>query len=180
MPAKSTSRKPVAKSNPPAEPRWWKRGRSSIHQSGLFAADFIPAGTRVIEYVGERLTKRQSAIRALEWIEHAEKEDCGAVYIFELNARHDIDGNVSWNTARLINHSCEPNCETKVIRGRIWILASRDIAPGEELSYDYGYDLEHWQDHPCLCGSSQCIGYIVRKDQRTKLKRLIARKGRNG
>ena len=58
---------------------------------------------------------------------------------FELNQRHDIDGDVAWNLARRINHSCGPNCETQNIRGHIWVVACRDIAPGEELTYDYGF-----------------------------------------
>lgn len=175
MPA--TDQDPPKKKRRPRNP-WVKRFRSPIHNNGLFAAKTIPAGTRIIEYVGERITKRESYRRAVERIERAERTGAAAVFIFELNARHDIDGSVRWNTARLINHSCKPNCETKVIRGHIWIVALREIEPGEELSYDYGYDLEHWKEHPCRCGQPGCVGYIVRQDQHKKLKRLIRKERR--
>jgi hypothetical protein len=75
--------------------------------------------------------------------------------------------------ARLINHSCDPTCEAQVIKGQIWIVAMADIEPGEELTYDYGYDLEHFMEHPCRCGSENCVGYIVRTDKRRKLKRIL-------
>lgn len=153
--------------------RYWTRGQSAIHRHGLFAACTIPKGTRVIEYKGVKLTKAQGWKRATEWIDKAHGTNKGAVYIFELNSRYDIDGNVPWNVARLVNHSCEPNCEIDVIRGHIWIIALREIAPGEELSYDYGYDLDHWEDHPCRCGNKSCVGYIVARRHRGKLRKLI-------
>jgi len=104
----------------------------------------------------------------------------GCVYIFELNKRHDLDGDVAWNTARLINHSCEPNCESQKARGRIWIVATRDIAAGEELSYDYGFGLENWRDHPCRCGAAACAGYIVTKTQRWRVRRALKAEARAG
>lgn len=174
MPATQTTTKPAR----PRRPRnpWVRRFRSPIHNHGLVAARSIPEGTRIIEYVGERLTKRESAIRAFQRIDRARRNGAAAVFIFELNARHDIDGSVRWNTARLINHSCAPNCEARIIRGHIWIVALREIEAGEELSYDYGYDLEHWEEHPCRCGQPGCVGYIVRRDQHRKLKRLLEKR----
>jgi len=148
--------------------------RSGIHRRGLFAARDIQKGTRVIEYVGERITKAESQRRAVRTIERAAKTGGGAVYIFELNKRTDIDGNVATNFARLINHSCQANCETEIIRGKIWIIAVRNIKQGEEFSYDYGYDLDHYEEHPCRCGSRNCVGYIVAKDQRRRLRRILA------
>ena len=70
----------------------------------------------------------------------------------------DIDGNVKYNTARFINHSCDPNCETDVIRGHIWVIALRDIKKGEELAYNYNYEYEDYEDHKCRCGSNRCVG----------------------
>jgi SET domain-containing protein len=97
-----------------------------------------------------------------------------------LNKRHDIDGAVSWNTAKYINHSCDANCETDIIRGHIWIIALRDIKKGEEFSYNYGYDIESWYDHPCKCGAKNCVGYILDEEHwpklRRKLKQLKAKK----
>lgn len=163
----------AAPSKPP-KGRYWTRGKSAIHRHGLFAACPIPEGTRVIEYKGVKLTKAQGFKRATEWMDKAEGTDKGAVYVFELNSRYDIDGNVPWNTARLINHSCSPNCEIDIIRGHIWIIALRDIAEGEEISYDYGYDLDHWNEHPCRCGKESCAGFIVAAQHRGTLRRLLA------
>ncbi|MCK5083439.1 MAG: SET domain-containing protein-lysine N-methyltransferase, partial [Candidatus Omnitrophica bacterium] len=109
-----------------------------------------------------------------------ENSEYGAVYIFNLNKRHDIDGNVSYNTARFINHSCDSNCETEIIRGHIWIIALRDIKKGEELSYNYNYDFEDYEDHKCRCGSNRCIGYILDEDHWPQLRRMEnLRKKRN-
>ncbi len=146
---------------------------SSIHNKGAFAKQGIAKGTRVIEYIGDRITKAESARRSIRMIEKAKETGHGAVYIFELNKRYDIDGDVSYNTARFVNHSCNPNCETDIIRGRIWIIAIRDIKKNEELSYDYGYDLDDFRDHPCRCGSDKCVGYIVNQEQWGKLRKLL-------
>lgn len=155
---------------------WVEIRGSAIHGRGLFARTAIPRGRRVIEYVGERITKAEAVRRSVRQVElNRRNHTAGAVYIFELNARHDIDGNVAWNPARLINHACTPNCETVIEGGRIWITSLRRIQPGEELSYDYGYDLDHWRDHPCRCGTADCCGYIVRKRLRWRVVRLLER-----
>jgi SET domain-containing protein len=78
---------------------------SRIHGRGVFAKCDIPKGTRIIEYVGEKITKAESDRRAEKFLEKAKKKGSGAVYIFQLNQRYDIDGNVTWNPARLINHA---------------------------------------------------------------------------
>ena len=145
--------------------------QSSIHSNGVFAKKNIPAGTRVIEYVGEKITKAESDRRA-EVVLNVNKTDNtkGAVYIFTLNKRYDIDGNVSYNTARLINHSCSPNCEAQLVRGHIWIVALKDIQRGEELTYNYGYDFDSYEEHPCRCGSPDCVGYILAEEHWPKLK----------
>ena len=165
---------PKKSPQPPAvTSEWVRRGRSKIHGGGLYAAKPIPAGTRVIEYVGERITKADAQRReAHRLVARADGQD-GCVYVFELNKRHDIDGDVKWNTARLINHSCEANCEPEIIRGHIWIVALRDIAAGEEITYDYGFDFADWKGHPCLCRSPKCVGYIVIRGQRWRLKKAL-------
>jgi len=124
---------------------------SPIHGLGGFAKAPVPAGGRVIEYVGVRITKAESARRceAQNW------------FIFGLDEEQDLDGNVEWNAARFLNHSCEPNCEAVCEEGRIWIVALRDIAAGAEITFNYGYDLENYQEHPCHCGARQCVHYIV-------------------
>ena len=161
--------------------KWWTVRSSSIHQRGIFAACDIPNDTRIIEYVGEKITKAESARRAEALMKRAQRTGGAAVYIFSLNKRQDIDGGKPGNTARLINHSCEPNCEAYNIGGRIWIMATRDIRKGEELTYNYGFDLETWEDHECRCGKPSCVGYIVGKEHWKKLKALVAKKnGANG
>ena len=146
--------------------------QSRIHSTGVFAKKDISKGTRIIEYVGERVTKAESDRRAdIPLEKNKTNGEHGAVYIFVLNRRYDIDGYVPYNTARYINHSCEPNCETEVIRGHIWIIALRDIKKGEELSYNYNYDIEDYENHECRCGTNRCVGYILDEDHWPKLKR---------
>jgi SET domain-containing protein len=160
----------------PTESKWMEVKKSPIHALGVFAARDIPKGTKIIEYVGEKVTKKESDKRSDRDLDaNSENEEMGAVYIFELDDKYDIDGNVTWNTARLINHSCNPNCETEDNDSYIWIEASRDINKGEELSYNYGYDLESYEDHPCKCGSENCVGFIVDEDHWPKLKKLLTK-----
>lgn len=160
---------------PTSSPFVLKR-RSSIHGFGIYARRDIPKGTRIIEYVGERITKKEAERRADEDI-FASKADSekGAVYIFVLNKRYDIDGNVGYNTAKYINHSCDPNCETEIIRGKIWVIALRDIAKGEELSYNYGYDLDDYQDHPCRCRTGRCVGFIASEELWPRLRKMVTK-----
>lgn len=146
-------------------------GRSGVHGFGVFARDFIPQHERLIEYVGERITKREAERREAARLARKAAGQDGCVYVFEMTSRHDIDGDVPWNPARHINHSCAPNCEVQSSRGRIWIVAVRDIAPGEELTYDYGFDYAEAWDHPCRCGAPECAGYIVERAQRWRVRR---------
>lgn len=154
---------------------------SKIHGRGLYATADIEEETQIIQYVGEKITKKESTKRALEWEEQARETGEGLVYIFELDDTYDIDGRLGENPARYMNHSCDGNCEAINFDGEIWIVARKDIKKGEELVYDYGYDMEHFLDHPCLCGADNCIGYIVREDQRKKVKKLLkAKKKKRG
>lgn len=155
---------------------WCSIRRSGVHGRGLFAKKKIKEGTKIIEYVGEKIDKEESNRRGWDRIGHAQQTGDAAVYIFTLNDTHDIDGSVSWNPARLINHSCSPNCEAYIEDDEIWIGALRDIKKGEELSYNYGFDLENWKDHPCHCGSENCVGYIAGEEYWPDLKKKIARR----
>ena len=127
---------------------------SAIDRLGGFSRTDIPVGARVIEYVGERIAKAESRQRC----------EANNEYIFTLDDEHDLDGNVPWNPARLLNHSCAPNCEAELDEDRIWIVALRDIKEGEELTFNYGYDLENYREHPCRCGAPGCVGYIVAEE----------------
>jgi uncharacterized protein len=138
--------------------------KSGIHGMGGFALVDIKEGTNVIEYVG-RLIDKQESQRQCE-LENP--------YIFTINETHDLDGNVDWNPARLLNHSCSPNCEAQDDEGRIWIVASRDIKAGEEITFNYNYDLVDYEEHPCRCGAPNCVGYIVAEEFFPELERKKA------
>ncbi|QJE95092.1 SET domain-containing protein [Luteolibacter luteus] len=149
---------------------------SKIHGRGVYATQSISSGTKIIEYVGELIDKEESERRA--WAQHAKAQETGdaAVYIFTLTSKLDIDGNVPWNTARLINHSCDPNCEAWIDGKRIFIHALSDIKEGDELTFDYAFDVECYEDHPCLCGKPGCVGYIVSREQWPELKKKLEEK----
>ena len=150
---------------------------SEIHGIGVFAKTKVPKDKKVIEYIGEKITKKESARRSIALIEkNRGSETDGAVYIFEVNKRHDIDGNIPENTARFINHSCDPNCEPDVIKNRVWLISTRKIKKGEELSYNYGFDLDDYEEHQCRCGAKECVGYITAEDNWPKLKKRLAKK----
>lgn len=137
-----------------AESDWLVFRQSLIHGTGGFARVNIPKATRVIEYLGERIDKQESLRRCEQNNE----------YIFTLNNEQDLDGNVKWNPARLLNHSCAPNCEAELSDDRIWIVALQDIMPGEELTFNYGFDPEDYKGYPCHCGAPNCVGYIVAEE----------------
>jgi SET domain-containing protein len=160
----------------PTRSEWAVVRGSKIHGRGMFAVKEIPQGTRIIEYTGERITKAEGWRRERARQERARHGGDGCIYIFELNTKVDIDGSVLWNTARYINHSCDPNCESQISRGRVWIVALRKIRPGEELSYDYYYDYEHYEEHPCRCGAEDCAGYIVKAPVRWRVRQAASRR----
>ena len=126
-------------------------GRSSISGRGLFTETEIPSGAQVVRYEGERIDKRESLRRC-------QLNNCD---IFYLDEHWDLDGSSPSNLARYINHSCVPNCSAQWDAGEIWIVAERRILAGEELSFDYGYDLEDYRDYPCSCGAATCRRYII-------------------
>ena len=151
--------------------------KSSLHGKGVFASTDIPKDTKIIEYVGERITKKESERRAETQLNSGNgRKSKGQVYIFTINKRYDIDGNIPQNKARRINHSCGPNCVSFIEKGKVWIYSLKKIREGDELTYDYGFSLDTYEEHPCACGSRKCLGYIVRKEDRPKLKRLLEKK----
>jgi len=171
------------KKAPPSRPQptrsaWAEVRGSKIHGRGMFATTLILRGTRIIEYTGERITKAEGFRRDLLRQRRARRGGDGCIYTFEVSTRVDIDGRVLWNTARYINHSCRPNCESQIARGRVWIVALRAIKPEEELTYDYYYDFDHYKDHPCRCGAEECAGYIVKAPQRWRVRHAAGRKRR--
>jgi len=136
--------------------------RSGIHGNGVFATRLIPRGTRVIEYLGERVSHEEADRR----YQHRPVHDAHT-FLFIVDDDTVVDAGVGGNEARYINHGCKPNCEAGVTRGRIWISAIRYIQPGEELSYDYriGRDLDDPTDidaiFACRCGAAKCRGTML-------------------
>jgi hypothetical protein len=159
-------------SRPPAAPSPIIATASAIHGRGVRARVTIPDGTRIVEYTGERIGKAESRRREAQRLARQGRGGDASVYIFTLNARHDLDGRTHRNVARLINHACTPNCRAEIVGGRIWIIARRDIALGEELTFDYGFPFAEWRLHPCRCGTKRCPGFIVGSYDRWRLRRV--------
>tara|TARA_B100001741_G_scaffold311200_1_gene311878 strand:- start:17 stop:505 length:489 start_codon:yes stop_codon:yes gene_type:complete len=135
---------------------------------GLYAAQNIKKGTKIINYIGKIITKKQT--------EQSQKYDnAKPIYLFNLNNRYDLDGDYSFNTARLINHSCSNNCEYDGKGLKLWVTAIRDIKKGEELTCDYGFSYdEDYKQFPCNCGSKNCCGYIVRAESRWRINKKFS------
>jgi len=137
---------------------------SLIHGRGVYAARRIQKGERIIEYRGERITWREADRRP-----PSDPADPHHTFYFSLDDnRHVIDANVGGNSARWINHSCSPNCETEETEdGRVYIQAIRNIRRGEELSYDYCLIIEERltptlkRQYECRCGSRACRGTML-------------------
>ena len=143
----------------------YKVKKSNIDKIGLYASKNIKSGTKIIEYIGKLISKKETETNP----KFDNEKD---IYLFNLNSKYDLDGDYSWNTARLINHSCNPNCEVEGKGLKLWITTIKDIKKSEELSYDYGfgYDVDYKQ-FPCKCGSQNCVGYIVREGSRWRIKK---------
>ena len=139
--------------------------KSNIHHQGLCAARNIKIGEKIIEYIGKKITHKQA--------ENNTKYGFDVTYLFTINKKYLLDGDFKFNTARLINHSCDPNCEVlDTSKTKIWITAMKDIKKGEELSYDYGFGFDsNYKDHKCKCGSKNCVGFIVREGSRWRIKK---------
>jgi SET domain-containing protein len=139
---------------------------SSLHGAGVYSTAPIPQGTHVLEYTGPRLTTEQTDGL------YAGSE---VTYLFGMDdGKTVIDG---FGMAAFVNHSCQPNCETDQIDNRVWIIALRDIAAGEELTYDYNiYDAEPGEDSPCRCGANSCRGTMFCEEEIERHARLLRQK----
>jgi uncharacterized protein len=126
-------------------PRPFRLGRSRTGL-GLFATQPIKRRVRLAEYKGRRLN-----------VNEAEKaENAGNRYLFEVNSRWTIDGTARSNIARYFNHSCNPNTDTTIKNGRVYIFTLRPIKPGEELTYYYGIDYLKNVIGKSRCKCSRC------------------------
>ena len=137
-------------------------GASPLHGLGVFAARRIPRGTRVIEYLGERVSHEEADRR----YHHKDAGDSHTL-LFIVDSHTVIDAGVDGNEARFMNHSCEPNCESLLENQRVYIDSIRTIEPGEELTYDY--QIQREADDPpdidaifaCRCGFGRCRGSML-------------------
>ena len=162
---------------PHSTSEWAKVKGSAVHGRGMFATQFIPEGQSIIQYMGERIDKEESDRRGNALFDESQKTGGAQVYLFTLDDDWDLDGNFDWNTARLVNHSCNPNCEAQIDDDlNIWLVATRDIENDEELSFNYGFGLDDFEKHPCRCGSKKCVGYIVSEDYWPELRRVLKKR----
>ena len=148
----------------------YKIKKSNIDNRGLYASQDIRDKTKIIQYKGKIISKKK--------VEEDPKFDNEkAIYLFNLNKRYDLDGDFKYNTARLINHSCNPNCEVAGVGLKVWVHAIKNINKGEEFSYDYGFSFdEDFKNYPCKCGAKNCCGFIVREGSRWRIKKKIKNK----
>ncbi|WP_293776694.1 SET domain-containing protein-lysine N-methyltransferase [uncultured Oxalicibacterium sp.] len=152
----SASSKPKSAPTPADKPYIIVRN-SPIHGRGVFAARKIPADTLLIEYEGERISEKEASRRM-----GADPENPFHTFFFSLESGKLIDGGDNGSDARWINHACEPNCEAREEKGRVYIYSLRDIKKGEELNYDYGLVLDERytkkvkKNYECRCGAPTC------------------------
>ena len=135
---------------------------SSLHGAGVYTTAPIKKGTRILEYTGPRMTRKQS---------EGLYSDSEVTYLFTMDDKKTIiDG---FGMAAFVNHSCDPNCESDQIKDGIWIIALRDIAAGEELTYDYClWDAEPGDEAPCYCGAKNCRGTMYSEEEIERQKRI--------
>jgi uncharacterized protein len=163
--------------------------RSGVHGYGGFAKKDLKKGTRFTEYLGDRITHNDADKR---YEDH--DEDDNHTFLFIVDKRTVIDAGVGGNNARFINHQCDPNCESTIEKGRVWIETIRAVKKGDELGYDYQIGRE--KDDPanvdeiyaCHCGSPKCRGTMLwpakrpeatakKKKRKKKVTRTAAKKG---
>jgi SET domain-containing protein len=158
---------------------------SVISGKGAFAIRAIKQGERLIEYTGERIAHPEADARYDD-----DTMDRHHTFLFAVSSRTVIDATYGGNESRFINHSCDPNCETEIEKGRVYIFAIRDIPVGEELHYDYAYERsgdeteKEEAQYVCLCGTAKCRGSIMEpkseflKRQRAEKRRKEAARAR--
>lgn len=151
MPKKKAA--PAAADAPVVDPRYARFKLiikpSEIHRWGLYAGEEIPPRRKIIEYTGEKISRRETKRRA----------EGPLNYLFTLNSYWCIDGNVGGSGAQFINHSCDPNCYAWIYKEHILYMSARRIRKGEELTIDYHFDKDV-EKVPCSCGSKKCRGTI--------------------
>jgi len=176
------SRKPSKTEDHPL----YKVTRSRVHGYGAFATRDIKKGETIDEYLGDRITHAQADKR---YEDHDENDN--HTFLFIVDKKIVIDAGIGGNDARFINHKCDPNCESEIKKGRVFIIATRKIGKGEEIGYDYQIGRE--KDDPenvdiiyaCRCGSPKCRGTMLwpakrpePKKKRKKKKKVAQKAGK--
>jgi len=151
--------------------------KSRIQGRGAFATRRIRPGTRIVEYVGERITREEADARYDD-----EAMSRHHTFLFAVDDDTVIDATRGGNSSRYINHSCEPNCEAVIDDGRVFIEAVKNIQPGTELTYDYAYERNDDHDeeserlYACYCGAPSCRGTILAPKKKKAARRKKARR----
>ena len=127
-----------------------KLAPSKIHRWGVYATQPIPAHRKVVEYTGEKISRKETKLRA---------QSTDLIYLFTLDSYWTIDGSVGGSGAQYINHSCDPNLVARIVKGHILYWSLRPIKRGEELTVDYHFD-KKVERIPCRCGALNCRGTI--------------------
>lgn len=158
MAKKTTRKKPTTKNaDPNLDPRFCsfklRVAPSKIHRWGVFAEEKIPARRKIMEYTGEKISRRETKRRA----------EGPLNYLFTLNSYWCVDGNVGGSGAQYVNHCCNPNVYARIVKDHILYMSARDIHPGEELTLDYHFDKDV-ERVPCHCGAPNCRGTINLKE----------------
>ena len=139
--------------------------RSKIHRYGVYALERIPRNRKVIEYTGERVNRLEAKRRG----------EGEYTYLFSLDAYWTLDGAHGGSGAEIINHSCEPNLISRVMKGHVLYMSLREIRPGEELTIDYNFEPNTGRT-PCACGTPNCRG-VIQKVKRKHTPRLNGKRG---
>ena len=130
---------------------------SAIHRYGVYAEERIPANRKVVEYTGQRINRFEAKRRG----------EGAYTYLFAVNLYWTVDGAVGGSGAEIINHSCEPNLISRVMKGHILYMSLRVIQPGEELTIDYNFS-DRSRTTPCSCGARNCRGTIEKFGRRLR------------
>jgi uncharacterized protein len=150
----SSARAPTNGNHPHIDPAYacfrLRLARSRIHRWGVYAGELIPGGKKVIEYTGERISRRETKRRA---------DLAEFTYLFTLDPYWTLDGSVGGSGAEYINHSCDPNLVARIVKGHILYMSRREIRCGEELTVDYHFD-KKVEKVICRCGAEKCRGTI--------------------
>jgi len=171
-PRSTLKRKPAAaKQSSLAASQLVEARNSPIHGKGVYARMPIKKGTRILEYLGDRISHAEADRRY-----ERKGDDDGHTFLFIASQRTVIDAGIGGNDARFINHHCNPNCETVIENSRVFIDAIRNIKPGEELGYDYQLTWESTDEptelalYECRCGAKKCRGTMLDREPLDKKK----------